>query len=208
MESMADILRDRYGANEPIFADEVLRAFEGVPKRTVYYRLDKAVEEGSLAKAGRGVYYVPTETILGPSTLPPMKIIEKEYLAYGDDVYGYWSGIMLENQMGLTTQNPAVLEIVTNKATKRVRSLGPAAGYRDVVIRQPRVKVTKDNVEVLMLLDLVTSSSLSPREVLDFKNLLDLAKRTSRSDVRKIIPFYPAKTAKRLMESEIADVLA
>lgn len=208
MESMENILKGRFGVNEPIFADEVLRVFEGVPKRTVYYRLAKAVEEGSLAKAGRGVYYVPTETILGPSVLPPMKVIEKEYLRDGDDVYGYWSGLMLENQMGLTTQNPSVLEIVTNKATKRVRSLGPTAGYKDVVIRQPRVEVTKSNVEVLMLLDVVTSSSLSPREVLDLKNLLDLAKRASKRDVRKIIPYYPAKTAKRLMESEIVDVLA
>lgn len=83
--------------------------------------------------------------------------------------------------MGLTTQKPSVLEIVTNKATKRVRSLGQAAGYKDVVIRQPRVKVTKDNAEVLMLLDLVIFSSLSPREIFDFKNLFDLAKRTSRS---------------------------
>lgn len=65
--------------------------------------MDKAVEEGSLAKVGRGVYHVPTETILGPSVLPPMRIIEKEYLAYGDDVYRYWSGFMLKNQMGLTT---------------------------------------------------------------------------------------------------------
>lgn len=208
MESMADILKDRYGENEPIFADEVLSAFEGLPKRTVYYRLGKAVEEGSLAKAGRRVYYVPTETILGPSVLLPMKVIEKEYLSCGDDVYGYWSGLMLENQMGLTAQNPSVLEIVTNRATKRVRNLGPAAGYKDVVIRQPRVKVTKDNVEVLMLLDLVTSSSLSPREVLGIKNLLELAKRTSKRDVREIIPYYPAKTGKRLMESEIADMLA
>ncbi len=208
MKRTADILKDRYGANGPIFADEVLRAFEGVPKRTVYYWLEKAVEEGSVAKAERGVYYVPTETILGPSVLPPMKIIEKEYLADGVDVYGYWSGIMLENQMGLTTQNPSVLEIVTNKVAKRVRHLGPAAGYKDVVLRQPRVEVTKANVEVLMLLDLVTSSPLSPREVLDLKNLLDLAKRTSKRDIREIIPYYPAKTAKRLMESEIVDVLA
>lgn len=208
MERTADILRDRFGENEPIFAEEALRAFEGVPKRTVYYRLGKAVEEGSVAKAGRGVYYVPTETILGPSVLPPMKVIEKEYLTDGEDIYGYWSGLMLENQMGLTTQNPSVLEIATNKATKRVRRLGPAAGYKDVVIRQPRVEITKDNVEVLMLLDLVTASSLSPREVVDLKNLFELAKRASKRDVRKIIPYYPAKTAKRLMESEIADVLA
>lgn len=208
MRRTADILKDRYGANEPIFADEALRAFEGVPKRTVYYRLEKAVEEGSVAKAERGVYYVPTETILGSSVLPPMKIIEKEYLACGEDVYGYWSGLMLENQMGLTTQNPSVLEIVTNKATKRVRHLGPAAGYKDVVLRQPRVEVTKANVEVLMLLDLVTSSPLSSREVLDLKNLLDLAKRASKRDVREIIPYYPAKTAKRLMESELGNLLA
>lgn len=208
MEKTADILRGRFGENTPIFTEEILRAFEGVPKRTVFYRLEKAVEGGSLAKAGRGVYYVPTETIIGPSVLPPIKIVEKAYLTDGENVYGYWSGLMLENQMGLTTQNPSVLEIVTNRATKRVRRFGPYAGYKDVVIRQPRVEVTKDNVEVLMLLDLVTSSALSPREALGLKNLLELAKRASMRDVREAIPYYPAKTAKRLMESEIADVLA
>lgn len=208
MDEMANILKECYGENEPIFTDEVLSAFEGVPERTVFYWLNKAVEKGVIAKASRGVYYVPTETILGPSVLSPMKTITKEYITNGDEIYGYWSGLMLENQMGLTTQNPSVLEIVTNKATKRVRRLGPSAGYKDVVIRQPRVRITKDNVETLMLLDLATNLTSLESEAPKPDALVDLAKRTPRRDVRKIIAYYPAKTAKRLMESELADVLA
>lgn len=101
-----------------------------------------------------------------------------------------------------------MLEIVTNKATKRVRHLGPAVGYKDVVLRQPRVKVAKANVEVLMLLDLVTSAPLSFREMLNPKSLFDLAKRASKCDARKVIPCYPAKTAKRLIEIELDGLLA
>ena len=51
-------------------------------------------------------------------------------------------------------------------------------------------------------------SSPSLSMIFNLKNLLDLAKRASKRDVREIIPYYPAKTVKRLMECGLGSLLA
>lgn len=180
---------------------------EGMPRSTVYYQLDRAVEAGELAKGGRGVYYLPAQTVLGRSVMPALRPLVKTYIADGDDVYGYWGGLMLENQEGLTTQNPTVLEIVTNKATKRLTRLGTLAGYKDVVVRPPRMKVTPENVEVLRFLDLVTDAS-DPDDEEVRERLSAKARSLDPNQMLSALRRYPAKTSKRLVESGVLGVLA
>ena len=207
MEKVLDILKSNFEPNEPIFAKDLFALCEGMPRSTVYYQLDNAVKRGDIAKAGRGVYYIPTQTILGRSVLPSLKPLVKKYIESDEGVDGYWGGLMLENQEGLTTQNPTVLEIVTNKATKRLRRLGARAGYREVVIRSPRVKVTKDNVETLKFLDLVTDlPQAADPEVI--KGLEGKASKLDAKSVFSILGSYPARTAKKLAESGLIYVLA
>lgn len=207
MQNLMDILSERYTPNEPIFTKDVLALCAEVPRSTVYYQLGKAVQEGRIAKADRGVYYIPTETLLGKSVLPSLKPLVKKYIADGEGVKGYWGGLMLENQEGLTTQNPTILEIVTNGATRRLRRLGARAGYRDVVIRPPRVEVTSENVETLKFLDLVTSFPKRIEE--DAISKLEVkARKLDTEMVLGTLGSYPAKTSKRLAESGLLNVFA
>ena len=114
---------------------------------------------------------------------------------------------MLENQEGLTTQNPTVLEIVTNKATKRLVRLGAQAGYKDVVLRPPRVEVNSDNVEVLKFLDLVTEvPNLGDEDT--GKWIAAKARSLDADEALSALRCYPAKTSKRLVESGVLGVLA
>lgn len=207
MKEMINMLKERYAPNEPIFTEDVFALCEGAPRSTVYYQLRKAVQKGEIAKAERGVYYIPTRTLLGKSVLPSLKPLVKKYISDGEEVQGYWGGLMLENQEGLTTQNPTVLEIVTNKATRRLRRLGARAGYRDVLIRPPRVEVTKANVEALKFLDLITALP----ERVEQETIGELEGKAKKLDARIVLltlGSYPAKTSKKLVESGLLNVFA
>lgn len=205
MMEVMEKIEQRFVPDVPIFTRDILALADGIPRSTVYYQIDKAVEAGRLAKGGRGVYYLPTRTVLGESVLPSLSPLVKSYIADGEDVYGYWGGLMLENQEGLTTQNPTVLEIVTNKATKRLVKLGAQAGYKDVVLRPPRVEVTSDNVEVLKFLDLVTEvSDLGDEDT--GKWIAAKASSLDADEVLSALRCYPAKTSKKLVESGVLGV--
>ena len=129
---------------------------------TVYQRINSAISKGSLERYGRGVYCIPRQGLFGKVPLSAESVIERKFIACGDEVFGYYSGLTLENRAGLSEQVPAVLEITTNASSKGVRSLGPAGGWKDVVIRKPRCEVTAENVDVLRFLDAV--SAISPKK--------------------------------------------
>lgn len=200
-------IKTRYKPDEPIFIKDIIALSEGTARSTIYYQLDQAIKAGELSKNARGVYYLPSVSIVGKSVLPSLSPLIKSYISNGDNVEGYWGGLMLENQEGLTTQNPSVLEIVTNKATKRLTRLGAYGGYKDVILRPPKLKVTAENVDVLKFLDLITGVS-DIKDVQIKEKLASKAKLLNREKVISLAIYYPAKTSKRLLESGMLNVFA
>ncbi|WP_241963761.1 hypothetical protein [Gordonibacter sp. 28C] len=116
MEDFVNILERTFDTDRPILLDEIRDAFPGMPEATHYRRLRSAVTSSRPAKPCKGVYYAPTETRFGPSTLNDARILEKKYLTDGCKVYGYITGSALENQIGIPNQVPGTLEIVTNRS--------------------------------------------------------------------------------------------
>ncbi len=208
MEEFDEILLERFGEGRPILVGDILSLFSDVSRVTVYQRIDTAISRGSLERYDRGVYYVPRQGLFGKVPLSAESVVERRFIACGDDVFGYYSGLTLENRAGLSEQVPAVLEVTTNVASKRVRSLGPFGGWKDVVIRKPRCEVTAENVDVLRFLDAV--SAVSPKELgkAALCNLHDLACKAGRDRAFAYAAYYPAKTSKRLIESEAFGVFA
>lgn len=162
MKEFEDILLERFGEGRPILVGDILSLFPDVSRVTVYQRINSAISKGSLERYGRGVYCIPRQGLFGKVPLPAESVIKRKFIACGDEVFGYYSGLALENRAGLSEQVPAVLEITTNASSKGVRSLGPAGGWKDVVIRKPRCEVTAENVDVLRFLDAV--SAISPKK--------------------------------------------
>ncbi|WP_417049838.1 hypothetical protein [Ellagibacter isourolithinifaciens] len=162
MKEFEDILLERFGEGRPILVGDILSLFPDVSRVTVYQRINSAISKGSLERYGRGVYCIPRQGLFGKVPLSAESVIERKFIACGDEVFGYYSGLALENRAGLSEQVPAVLEITTNASSKGVRSLGPAGGWKDVVIRKPRCEVTAENVDVLRFLDAV--SAISPKK--------------------------------------------
>ena len=135
------------------------------------------------------------------------KVVKKKYLSDGDEVFGYTSGLNLENEAGASSQVPATLEITTNNARKRARNIEPFGGWRKITIGTPRTTVTK-NVDALRFLDLITRM---PFEVLDNRELENLRKLSASIDkqtVKECARFHPAITSKRLLESEAFGIFA
>lgn len=162
MKEFEDILLERFGEGRPILVGDILSLFPDVSRVTVYQRINSAISKGSLERYGRGVYCIPRQGLFGKVPLSAESVIERKFIACGDEVFGYYSGLALENRAGLSEQVPAVLEITTNASSKGVRSLGPAGSWKDVVIRKPRCEVTAENFDVLRFLDAV--SAISPKK--------------------------------------------
>ncbi|MEG2273595.1 MAG: hypothetical protein RSC05_15125 [Acinetobacter sp.] len=206
MDNFLNILKSRFGLNEAILLKEILQCFPDVAENTTYRRMKKALEEKTLIKAKKGVYYIPTTTRFGLSTLSDATVIRKKYVADEDGVFGYYAGLMLENRLGVSNQIPGKLEIVTNKETNRSRRIQGFGGYKEIVLRKPRVPVNTDNVEALEFLDLITNTSISELDSNELASLKKCAKKITRSKLVKYTQYYPQKTAQKLIESEAAGV--
>jgi len=208
MDEMVDILRARFGEDEPILVNEVMDAFPGISRATIFNRLDKALEDGLMERFDRGVYFIPREGVLGKVPLLPLKVVKKKYLDDGHQVFGYISGLNLENEVGVSPQVPATLEVTTNKASRRIRAIEPFGGWREIVLRIPRTKVTNENVDALRFLDLITQVPINALSDLELGNLKSLADSIDRQVLFECVQLYPAKTSKQLIGSEALGVLA
>ena len=114
-------LRAKYGDNEPIFLEEIKLELANYTKARIFQLLSVAIESKEIAKFDGGVYYFPTQSVLGMSKLNPRKVIEKKYIKNKESIYGFYSGLSLLNTFGLTNQIPNVIEIVTNNESTRLR---------------------------------------------------------------------------------------
>jgi hypothetical protein len=206
MKTFADILRSEFGEDTPIFTHEITTLFPDISEVALFKRINKALVAGDLKRESRGVYYSPkTVKVLGKTRqkpLDPMVVLRKKYLSSGDEVYGYFSGLKLENDSGISQQVPAMLEIITNKESARRRSLGPYAGYRDIVVKQARTPVTKDNVAALEALDLIDYAPIEALESYQMDMLKKKVAQAGRDKIISCLEFYPARTSKKLLESE------
>ena len=213
MSEFADILAERFGAGEPILTEDVLSAFPDDARSTVFYRLSAALAAGEVARFSRGVYYVPeTVEVLGRRTslpLDPEKVISRKYLVRDGIPIGFVSGLALENRSGVSNQVPAVLEITTNAETNRRRRVAPFGGYREIVLKRPRVPVTQDNVRTLEAIDLVENvdvPSLNADELAAFRAKVGAA---DRATMVGCLASYPKRTVlKCLNEMEAINVPA
>ena len=150
--SLYEYLVESFGENEPIFVSEI--RIEGMTDVNLRQQIKKLADSGKIKRFDAGIYFIPKQTIFrSGSQLSTYKVIEKKYLQNEKQRFGYISGFMLANQIGLTTQVPMTYEVVTNKATKDYRETKLAKTR--VIIRKPRVEVTEENYKILQFLDLM-----------------------------------------------------
>jgi len=198
--NLYEYLIDTFGYNEPILTSKI--QYKEYSKPWLAKELNKLCDSGQLVRYEKGVYYIPTDTLLGRSVLNPLKVIEAKYIYNGEDIVGYYSGVSAMNRMGLSTQMPNTLEIYSNNEMSRVRSV--SVGKQQFVLRRARTEITKDNVETLQFLELMNSLSSAYLDE-ERKRKIQIYVQESgitRKSITQYAPFFPDNAMRMLIESE------
>lgn len=196
-----EYIENKYKPNEPIFLAEL--DIPDIKPVSVRQQMKKLTEEGRLKRFDAGIYYIPKKSMFrSGSTLSIDEVIRKKYLQDGVNRCGYVGGILFANQLGLTTQFPALYEVYTNKATTEYRET-KLANLR-VILRKPYCEIDTKNAETLQFLDLI-------KEVVDIsevdgeeltKRLLGYMKKKNIGfeSMKPFLPYYPDRIYKNMYE--------
>ena len=209
MGDLRERLIEVYGEGEPVLAEDMLRLYPSISRQAVYKKINAAIEAGEVERYGRGVYYAPKQTRLGKTRPSAESVLRRRWLVDADgNAMGYVTGAALANEMGITEQVPAVVEVVTNSESTRVRDVAGFGGWRKVVLRRPRTQVDDSNVDALRFLDLITAEPVMALGDAAIAALGKLADKAGRSKIYECAAAYPAKTSKKLVECEVRNVFA
>lgn len=194
-------LKENYKQNEPIFLSDL--DIPDIKSVSLRQQIRKLTEDGRLRRFDTGIYYLPQKSMFRfESVLSVNDVIRKKYLTDISGKCGYLSGIMFANQLGITTQVPAVYEIYTNKATTDYRDT--MLGNMRIILRRPYVKINDDNVSVLQFLDLLKEiSDIAELDGIELRDrLLEyMGKKGLNFNVlQKYFKYYPDKIYRNMYE--------
>ena len=194
-------LMENYGYNEPIFLNDL--SIEGLSENAVRQSVKRLVANGFLERFDNGIYYIPKQGgLLGKSYLDPYLVIMRKYVQSKSETYGYVTGISFANQLGLTTQMPAIIEIVTNREATNGRMV--KLGMFSVRIKKASVTVSNSNAELLQFLDGVGQiekyTELPMEETIN--RLLAYAKKMQfkKEQLSEVATALTGSTAKKMIE--------
>lgn len=198
---LKEYLEKTYGYNEPILISEI--KLESLNDNALRQYFKRMVKSGDLIRFDTGVYYLPKASrLLKKTYLDPLKVITRKYIENGTDIYGYFSGAYFSNQLGLTTQMPAVIEIVTDKEATKGRTV--TVGSQNVRLRRPVMQITKENVLLLQFLDTVSTAEKYaelPQQEMTVLLKQYLRKNSfTQKQLAEALPSVTAQTAKKLIE--------
>ena len=147
-----EFLKNNYKEAEPIFFSDIV--IEGITKSAVNQQLKKLCDEGKLQKYENGIYYLPKKSRLKTNVGVNADMVARyKYVSRGGKVDGFYSGNTFANQLGISTQVPNKVEIVSNNMAAKIREI--PIGKRTFIVRRPVVPINDENVYVLQLLDLL-----------------------------------------------------
>ena len=185
-------LMENYGYNEPIFLNDL-----------TIQAVKRLVANGFLERYDNGIYYIPKrDGLLGKSYLDPSLVIMRKYIQSKSEIYGYVTGESFANQLGLTTQMPAVIEVVTNREATNGRTI--TVGSERVRIKKAPIMVSDSNADLLQLLDSIGQAEkyteLSIHETIDILISYVRKKCFTKDQLSEVIPALTGATAKKLIE--------
>ena len=197
-----DYLKEVYGYSVPIFLKDI--RIGGKSKQAIRKELSRAAQNGYVKRKSQGVYYLSESTILGPSILSFESIVEKRFIKddYGIpglelNIYGYYTGQTFLNQIGISQQVPAIVEITTNNTScKRIFSIGK----RKAILRKGKITINRFNYRALQFFDVFYL--LDKDEVKENYDLLFnyIRKFLSKSDFEQYIGLYSTRIMKLIVE--------
>ena len=202
-------IREHYKEAEPIFFSDLER--EDITRSALNQQLKKLCDKGLLEKYDVGVYFIPKKTLVNSTIGPNADMVARyRFISKGNNIDGFYGGNSFANQIGISTQVPQVVEIVSNNTNSSDREV--RIGNRRFYVKKPIVQITKENVYVLQMLELLKNldayldySYEEARE--KFAEYISFH-GIKRSDVDMYIRKYPVATFKYYYELGLDYVLA
>ncbi len=184
---------DKCPYDEPIFIEDIKDYFKKIIQdnfenafKKIYVYINRLVKENKLSQFIKGVYYKPIKGVFGNKLLNINKVIEKKYIRDDNGRKGYFMGAYLFNKIGLTTQIPKEVLIVTNECPN-------ANDYNNknlkVIIRKPKIKINEDNYKYLQLLDILINKDNIKIEVDDEKEKIYKFIKDNKLEFEKIFEY-------------------
>lgn len=194
-------LMENFGYNEPIFLNEL--SIEGLSENAVRQSVKRLVANGFLERYDSGIYYIPKQGgLLGKSYLDPSLVIMRKYVQNKSETYGYITGIFFANQLGLTTQMPAIIEVVTNRESTNGRLI--TIGNQKVRVKKPTVTISNSNAALLQLLDSIGQAEkyteLPIEETIKTMISYIKQKKFTKEQLSEVSSILTGATAKKLIE--------
>lgn len=201
-------IKEHYKEAEPIFLSDLLRA--NISELDLNQQLKELCEKDLLKQYDEEIYFIPKKSKLNLTVGPNADMVARyRFISKGDNVDGFYAGNTFANQIGISVQVPYVIEIVSNNVSDDGEVL---IGNRRFDVRKPIVLVTKENVHVLQMLELLVKldayldcSYEEARE--KFAEYISVCGIT-KSDVELYIKEYPESTLKYYYELELDHILA
>ena len=202
-------IREHYKEAELIFFSDLER--EDITRSALNQQLKKLCDKGLLEKYDVGVYFIPKKTLLNSTIGPNADMVARyRFISKGNNIDGFYGGNSFANQIGISTQVPQVVEIVSNNTNSSDREV--RIGNRRFYVKKPIVQITKENVYVLQMLELLKNLDVyldysyeeareKFAEYISFHGI-------KRSDVDMYIRKYPVATFKYYYELGLDYVLA
>ena len=190
-----------FGYNQPILVSEV--EYDNYDSQAIYRELSRLCAKKFVVRFDTGIYYIPKTTQFGVAYFNPKKVIDKKFIREGENVFGYYSGSYLQYELGISKLKPAVIEIYTNEESRDLHKV--KLGNYQISLRKPRTKIDKFNASVLRFLELMNGIDTETLDEYKRKLITDYIaeNRITQKQITKYIPYFPDKTCRNLIESEV-----
>lgn len=199
---------DEYPYDEPIFIEEIKDYFKNFVNdnfdnvfKNIYVYINRLVKEHKLVQFIKGIYYKPLKGTFGDKLLNINKVISKKYIYDENGQKGYFSGAYLFNKIGLTTQIPKEMLIVTNECPNANDYNNKNLG---VIIRKPKIQIDEDNYKYLQLFDILINKDKVKIETDNEKEIIYKFIKDNQLELEKIFEYANKiknlKPIKRLYE--------
>lgn len=184
---------DEYPYDEPIFIEDIKNHFKELVSenydnilKNIYVYINRLVKENKLVQFIKGIYYKPLKGTFGNKSLNINKVINKKYIYDNKGQKGYFSGAYLFNKLGLTTQIPKEILIVTNECPNNNDYNNKNLG---VIIRKPKINIDEDNYKYLQLFDVLINKDNINIEVDNEKEIIYKFIKENELELEKIFEY-------------------
>jgi hypothetical protein len=196
---------NNYNDDEPIFIEEIKEYIKKICKddnknifENVNVILNRMCKKGIIKTFYKGIYYKPIKNIFGEMPLDKNKVITKKYIKDDDgNIKGYITGAKLFNKLGLTTQVPNIINIVTNECKNYNEYKNEKLG---VTIRQPKIEINNENYKYLQLFDIINNKDQINIEIENYDEIIYEFIENNELDFEKIIKYARETNNKKILE--------